>query len=149
MRALEGMRPPIRKLERSRWMLMSCSGRTQQRATMQDDMRDSIHHPPGFRFGERRFFGARDQPRDGLGARGVPGRGLLWLDPGGLRHLIFTDRSPGVALGLLLFGFIVTLAQPRSAARSWRWGGSGMMSGRGRKAADIVADFSVNLEITE
>jgi hypothetical protein len=35
--------------------------------------------------------------------------GLLWLDPGGLRHLIFTDRSPGVALGLLLFGFIVTL----------------------------------------
>ena len=34
--------------------------------------------------------------------------GLLWLDPGGLRHLIFTDRSPGVALGLLLFGFIVT-----------------------------------------
>jgi hypothetical protein len=36
--------------------------------------------------------------------------GLLWLDPGGLRHLIFTDRSPGVALGLLLFGFMVTFA---------------------------------------
>jgi hypothetical protein len=35
--------------------------------------------------------------------------GLLWLDPGGLRHLIYTDRSPGVALGLLLFGFMVTL----------------------------------------
>src|SRR6478672_5374928 len=34
--------------------------------------------------------------------------GLLWLDPGGLRHLIFADRSPGVALGLLLFGFVVT-----------------------------------------
>jgi hypothetical protein len=34
--------------------------------------------------------------------------GLLWLNPGGLRHLIFTDRSPGVALGLLPFGFIVT-----------------------------------------
>jgi len=34
--------------------------------------------------------------------------GLLWLDPGGLRHLIFADRAPGVALGLLLFGFIVT-----------------------------------------
>ena len=34
--------------------------------------------------------------------------GLLWLDPGGLRHLIFTDRSPGVALGLLLFSFMVT-----------------------------------------
>ena len=34
--------------------------------------------------------------------------GLLWLDPGGLRHLIFADRSPATALGLLLFGFIVT-----------------------------------------
>lgn len=35
--------------------------------------------------------------------------GLLALDPGGLRHLIFADRSPAVALGLLLFGFVVTL----------------------------------------
>jgi hypothetical protein len=34
--------------------------------------------------------------------------GLLWLDPGGLRHLIFADRSPAVALGLLLFSFMVT-----------------------------------------
>ena len=34
--------------------------------------------------------------------------GLLWLDPGGLRRLIFADRSPGVALGLLLFSFMVT-----------------------------------------
>ena len=34
--------------------------------------------------------------------------GLLWLDLAGLRHLIFADRSPAVALGLLLFGFIVT-----------------------------------------
>ena len=29
------------------------------------------------------------------------------LNPGGLRHLIFADRAPGIALGLL-FGFIVT-----------------------------------------
>lgn len=34
--------------------------------------------------------------------------GLLWLDPGGLRHLILSDRSPGVALGLLVFGFVIT-----------------------------------------
>ena len=34
--------------------------------------------------------------------------GLLWLDLGGLRHLIFADRSPAVALLLLLFGFVVT-----------------------------------------
>ena len=34
--------------------------------------------------------------------------GLLALNPGGLRHLIFADTSPGTALGLLLFGFVVT-----------------------------------------
>ncbi|WKA29766.1 hypothetical protein [Bradyrhizobium roseum] len=34
--------------------------------------------------------------------------GLLALNPGGLRHLIFADASPGTALGLLLFGFAVT-----------------------------------------
>ena len=34
--------------------------------------------------------------------------GLLWLDPGGLRHLIFADSSPLTALGLLLFGFVIT-----------------------------------------
>jgi protein-S-isoprenylcysteine O-methyltransferase Ste14 len=35
--------------------------------------------------------------------------GLLLLNPGGLRDLIMADRSPLVALGLLLFGFIITL----------------------------------------
>lgn len=35
--------------------------------------------------------------------------GLLLFNPGGLRELILADRSPGVALGLLLFGFVVTL----------------------------------------
>ena len=34
--------------------------------------------------------------------------GLLVLDPYHLRDLIFADRSPGTALGLLLFGFVVT-----------------------------------------
>jgi hypothetical protein len=34
--------------------------------------------------------------------------GLLALNPFGLRDLIFADSSPGTALGLLLFGFIVT-----------------------------------------
>ncbi len=34
--------------------------------------------------------------------------GLLALSPFGLRHLIFADNSPGTALGLLLFGFVVT-----------------------------------------
>ena len=34
--------------------------------------------------------------------------GLLALIPSGLRDLIFADTSPGTALGLLLFGFVVT-----------------------------------------
>jgi len=43
------------------------------------------------------------------GWRGYPARiPTFWLDPGGLRHLIFAERSPATALGLLLFGFIVT-----------------------------------------
>jgi hypothetical protein len=35
--------------------------------------------------------------------------GLLALNPAGLRDLILADRSPFTALGLLLFGFVVTL----------------------------------------
>jgi hypothetical protein len=35
--------------------------------------------------------------------------GLLMLNPGGLRGLILADQSPVVALGLLFFGFVVTL----------------------------------------
>ena len=34
--------------------------------------------------------------------------GLLALNPSGLRDLILADSSPGTALGLLLFGFVVT-----------------------------------------
>jgi hypothetical protein len=34
--------------------------------------------------------------------------GLLALNPSGLRDLIFADRSPGVALGLLLMSFFIT-----------------------------------------
>jgi hypothetical protein len=34
--------------------------------------------------------------------------GLLALNPFGLRDLILADNSPGTALGLLLFGFVIT-----------------------------------------
>jgi len=34
--------------------------------------------------------------------------GLLVLNPDNLRDLIFADRSPATALGLLLFGFLIT-----------------------------------------
>jgi hypothetical protein len=34
--------------------------------------------------------------------------GLLWLNPGHLRELIFADRAPGIALVLLLASFLIT-----------------------------------------
>lgn len=34
--------------------------------------------------------------------------GLLWLNPGHLRELIFADRAPGIALLVLLGSFVVT-----------------------------------------
>lgn len=34
--------------------------------------------------------------------------GLIALNPDRLRDLIFADRSPATALGLLLFGFLIT-----------------------------------------
>ncbi|MDB5655160.1 MAG: hypothetical protein JWQ94_2773 [Tardiphaga sp.] len=45
----------------------------------------------------------------GIAVAGLMIGGLLALNPFGLRGLIFGDASPGVALGLLLFGFVVTL----------------------------------------
>ena len=44
----------------------------------------------------------------GLGMAVLLVGGLLALDPGGLRHLVFSDRSPGVALALLLVSFFIT-----------------------------------------
>ncbi|MGX1319689.1 hypothetical protein AB7M17_003142 [Bradyrhizobium sp. USDA 377] len=53
--------------------------------------------------------------------------GLLWLNPGHLRELIFADRAPGIALVLLLASFLITFG---SAAM-----GSAIMA-QGRKAED-------------
>ena len=36
--------------------------------------------------------------------------GLLALNPSGLRDLIFADRSPGIALALLIMSFFITFA---------------------------------------
>ncbi|QOZ72097.1 hypothetical protein [Bradyrhizobium arachidis] len=53
--------------------------------------------------------------------------GLLWLNPGHLRELIFADRAGGIALGLLLASFLITFG---SAAM-----GSAIMA-QGRKDDD-------------
>jgi hypothetical protein len=41
-------------------------------------------------------------------AAGIVLGGLLALNPFSLRDLILADSSPGIALGLLLFGFAIT-----------------------------------------
>ncbi|WP_439375713.1 hypothetical protein ACRQ5Q_05995 [Bradyrhizobium sp. PMVTL-01] len=61
--------------------------------------------------------------------------GLLWLNPGHLRELIFADRTPGIALVLLLASFFVTfgsaamgsaiMAQERKQDVGGRNGGHG------------------------
>jgi hypothetical protein len=56
--------------------------------------------------------------------------GLLALNPGGLRHLIFADASPGTALGLLLFGFVVTFG---SAAMGTAIMAMGRVTDEGRR----------------
>ncbi|MCG2631319.1 hypothetical protein L6654_32290 [Bradyrhizobium sp. WYCCWR 13023] len=53
--------------------------------------------------------------------------GLLWLNPGHLRELIFADRAPGIGLVLLLASFVITFG---SAAM-----GSAIMA-QGRKPDD-------------
>ena len=56
--------------------------------------------------------------------------GLLVLAPGGLRHLIFADASPGTALGLLVFGFVITFG---SAAMGTAIMAMGRVAGEGRR----------------
>lgn len=68
--------------------------------------------------------------------------GLLWLDLGGLRHLILADRSPEVALGLLLFGFVVTFGSAVMGTAIMAMGRrerEGRPGGGKRQAVPIVA----------
>ena len=56
--------------------------------------------------------------------------GLLALNPGGLRDLILADRTPGTALALLLFGFVVTFGSAvMGSAIMEAAGGSGRAAG--------------------
>jgi hypothetical protein len=67
--------------------------------------------------------------------------GLLALDPGGLRHLILADRSPGTALGLLLFGFVVTFGSTAMGTAIMAAGKppDGPRGGKGRLAPQQIA----------
>ncbi|MGX9431367.1 MULTISPECIES: hypothetical protein [Bradyrhizobium] len=69
--------------------------------------------------------------------------GLLLLNPGHLRDLILADDTPGVALGLLLFGFIVTLGSSAMGTAIMAMGqqqiDGGPRRGRGQLVAQSVA----------
>ncbi len=76
---------------------------------MPDDMQDSPQTPGKFAFLRVPLFRLLAiNLAAGIAVAALLVGGLLVLDPFGLRHLIFADNSPGTALGLLLFGFVVT-----------------------------------------
>jgi hypothetical protein len=71
--------------------------------------------------------------------------GLLALNPGNLRGLIFADEAPGAALGLLLFGLVVTFGSVAMGSaimtlgrREARPRGKGDGRGRGRREPAAV-----------
>jgi hypothetical protein len=68
--------------------------------------------------------------------------GLLALNPGGLRHLILADASPGTALGLLLFGFFVTFGSAAMGTAIMAMGRAADDDRRGPPAAAVRHAFA-------
>lgn len=64
--------------------------------------------------------------------------GLLLLNPGHLRELIFADRAPGVAIVLLLGSFLITFGSTAM--------GSAIMS-QGRKEDDRQGGGTLRLSV--
>jgi hypothetical protein len=61
--------------------------------------------------------------------------GLVALNPAGLRDLVLADRSPATALGLLLFGFVITFGSAAMGSAIMTLARSG---GRGGKTAPVA-----------
>ena len=64
--------------------------------------------------------------------------GLLWLNPGHLRELIFADASPGIALALLLASFLITFGSAAMGSAIMAQGlkeESGQSGGHGSRLA--------------
>ena len=70
--------------------------------------------------------------------------GLLWLNPGHLRELIFADRSPGVALAVLLGSFLITFGSAAMGSAIMAQGRREDDGGRGgrRDAQLLTQDWS-------
>ena len=69
--------------------------------------------------------------------------GLLVIDPGGLRASDFCRRSPGIALGLLLFGFVVTFGSAAMGAATMARGSGADDEGRRGPPAPVVSPAHV------
>jgi hypothetical protein len=65
--------------------------------------------------------------------------GLLVINPHGLRDLILADRSPGTAIGLLLFGMFITFGSTVMGTAIMALGGRGDAAG-GRHASRRAGD---------
>ena len=59
--------------------------------------------------------------------------GLMLIDPGHLRELIFADRMSYAALGLLLFGLVVTFGSVAMGSAVMMLGKEPKQGGRGGK----------------
>jgi len=64
--------------------------------------------------------------------------GLIALDPRGLRELIAADRSPVTALGLLLFGLVITFGSAAMGSAIMAIG-RGERGGNGKSASVVRA----------
>ena len=79
----------------------------------------------------------------GIAAAALMIGGLLALNPFGLRTLILADRAGGAAIGLLLFGFVITFGSTAMGTAIMTLGGGG--SGGPRKPVTTDAPAPVKI----
>jgi hypothetical protein len=65
--------------------------------------------------------------------------GLMALNPANLRGLILADRTPGAALALLLFGFLITFGSAAMGTAIMMLGARDRDGAHGRKAQVAAA----------
>lgn len=71
--------------------------------------------------------------------------GLLVIDPHGLRGLIFSDRSGGTAIGLLLFGLTITFGSVAMGSAIMSLGKNNSRGGGKARAVPTLATASARL----
>lgn len=71
--------------------------------------------------------------------------GLLLANPHDLRHLIAADRSGALAVGLMLFGFVVTFGSCVMGTAIMLLGDAGKDRHGGRRAPAVLAPLPVRV----